>query len=48
MDKLGSGLFNSLNTRFDFKNFEIQPKLYVNVPNQTKIKGKFKIQLLDV
>ena len=48
MDKLSSGLFSSSNTSFDSKNFELQPKLFVNVPYQTKIKGKLKVQLLDV
>ena len=45
MDKLNSGLFNFSNTSFDSINFELQPKLFVDVPNKTKIKGKSNIQL---
>ena len=48
MDKLNTGFFNSSIPSFDSINFELQPKLFVNVPNQTKIKGKFKVQLLDM
>ena len=48
MDKLNSGLFNCSIPSFDSINFELQPKLFVYVPNQTKIKGKLKIQLYDV
>ena len=40
MDKINSGLFNASNSNFDFQNFGIQPQLFVEVPKQTKVKGK--------
>ena len=46
MDKLNGGLFNSSITIFDSMDFEIQSKLFVNVPKQRKVKGKFIFQLL--
>ena len=48
MDKLNSGLFNSSVSSFDSINFECQPKLIVHVPDQTKIKGKIKFQLINL
>ena len=41
MDKLNSGLFNLSKSNFDFLNFEVQPKLFVNIPKQTNVDGKF-------
>ena len=40
MDKLNSGLFNLSKSNFDFLNFEVQPKLFVNIPKQTNVDGK--------
>ena len=48
MDKLNSGFFNSSISSFDSLNFKFQTKLVVHVPNQTKITGKFKFQLIDL
>ena len=40
MDKLNSGVFTSSVFGFDCLNFGVQPKLSVNIPDQTRIKGK--------
>ena len=40
MDKLNSGAFTSSVFGFDCLNFGAQPKLIVNIPDKTKIKGK--------
>ena len=40
MDKINSVFFNAQKPDFQFLNFEFQPKLFVNVPNQTKVKGQ--------
>ena len=41
MDKLKSRLFSTPFTQFEFLNFGYQPKLFVDVPKQTNIRGKF-------
>ena len=41
MDKINSELFSSKNLDFDVINSELQPKLFVNIPNQTQVRGEF-------
>ena len=45
MDKINSGLFDVSKRKFDFFNVGIQPKLFVNVPKKTKVKGKQVLRL---
>ena len=40
MDKINSGFFNVSNRNFDFFNIGIQPKLFVNIPKKTQVKGE--------
>ena len=41
MDKINSRVFSTSFSSFDFLNLGYQPKLFVNVPIQTNIKGEF-------
>ena len=41
MDKINSELFSSKNLDFDLINCGLQPKLFVNIPNQTQVRGEF-------
>ena len=47
MDKINSGLFSSTNHKLGFLHFEFQPKLFVNVPKQTHIKGEYSIEIYE-
>ena len=42
MDKINSEFFNSSILDFDSLNFGFQQKLFVNIPDRTKVKGEFK------
>ena len=39
MDKINSGFFDVSKRKFDFLNVRVQPKLFVNVPKKTQVKG---------
>ena len=40
MDKINSGFFNAQIFEVDFLSLGFQPKLFVNVPNRTNVKGQ--------
>ena len=40
MDKINSGFFDVSKRKFDFFNVGVQPKLFVNVPKKTPVKGE--------
>ena len=47
MDKLNSEVFSSSLLGFDRLNFEAKPKLIVNIPDQTKIKGNYVLDFIQ-
>ena len=47
MDKLSSGYFNHQNHTTFSLNLGFQPKLFVNVPKQTNIKGEYSIKVYE-
>ena len=47
MDKINTGYFNASIPDFDSLKVGLQQKLFVNIPDRTKVKGNSKFQLVD-